>query len=61
MPLEAKSWLDENEWPDLDIDSDAFSHYTQMSKIMEQYAKEYHARKLEEAREKEITKYTKFL
>jgi len=28
---------------------------------MEQYAKEYHARKLEEAREKELTKYTKFL
>lgn len=59
--MSAADWLDRNEWPDLAVDSDAFSHYTQMSKIMEQYAKEYHARKLEEAREKEIIKYTKFL
>lgn len=46
MPLEAKSWLDKNEWPDLAVDSDAFSHYTKMSQIMEQYAREYHANKL---------------
>ena len=59
--MQATSWLDKNEWPDLAVDSDAFSHYTQMSKIMEQYAKEYHAKKLEEARKVELTKYTKFL
>ena len=59
--MSAADWLDKNEWPDLAIDSDAFSHYTQMSKIMEQYAKEYHAKKLEEARKVELTKYTKFL
>lgn len=59
--MQATSWLDKNEWPDLAVDSDAFSHYTKMSKIMEQYAKEYHAKKLEEARKVELTKYTKFL
>ena len=56
--MSAADWLDKNEWPDLAVDSDAFSHYTQMSKIMEQYAKEYHAKKLEEARKVELTKYT---
>lgn len=59
--MSAADWLDKNEWPDLAVDSDAFSHYTQMSKIMEQYAKEYHTKKLEEARKVELTKYTKFL
>ena len=59
--MSAADWLDKNEWPDLAIDSDVFSHYTQMSKIMEQYAKEYHAKRLEEARKQELTKYTKFL
>ena len=59
--MSAADGLDKNEWPDLAIDSDAFSHYTQMSKIMEQYAKEYHAKRLEEARKQELTKYTKFL
>ena len=59
--MSAADWLDKNEWPDLAVDSDAFSHYTQMSKIMEQYAKEYHAKKLEEARKKEITEFNKFL
>ena len=59
--MSAADWLDKNEWPDLAVDNDAFSHYTQMSKIMEQYAKEYHAKRLEEARKQELTKYTKFL
>ena len=59
--MKATEWLDKNEWPNKNIDSDAFSHYTQLSKIMEQYAKEYHAKKLEEARKQELTKYTKFL
>ena len=59
--MSAADWLNKNEWPDLAVDSDAFSHYTKMSKIMEQYAKEYHTKKLEEARKQELTKYTKFL
>jgi hypothetical protein len=61
MEIEAKKWLNENEWPDNNIDSDAFSHYTKMSSIMEQYAREYHAKKLEEARKKEVTQFKKFL
>ena len=40
--LKAKDWLAENEWPDIPVDSDAFSHYTNMSKLMDQFAKEYH-------------------
>jgi hypothetical protein len=32
-----------------------------MSKIMEQYAREYHAKQLEKARKKEETKFKKFL
>ena len=59
--MTAAEWLNKNEWPDLPVDSSEFSHYTQMSKIMEQYAKEYHAKRLEEARKQELTKYTKFL
>ena len=59
--MSAADWLNKNEWPDLAVDSDAFSHYTKMSKIMEQYAKEYHAKRLEEARKQQLTKYTKFL
>jgi|TARA_B110000971_G_C19898474_1_gene448794 hypothetical protein len=61
MSLEAKTWLNKNEWPDIPVDNDAFPHYTSLSKIMEQYAKEYHAKQLNDAREKELTKYTKFL
>jgi hypothetical protein len=59
--MSAADWLDKNEWPDLPVDSAAFSHYTLMSKIMEQYAKEYHAEKLEQARKTEITQFNKFL
>lgn len=59
--MSAADWLDKNEWPDLAIDSDAFSHYTQMSKIMEQYAREYHVKQLEIARKKEETQFNKFL
>tara|TARA_R110000737_G_scaffold342186_2_gene366765 strand:+ start:933 stop:1118 length:186 start_codon:yes stop_codon:yes gene_type:complete len=46
MSSGAKKWLEENEWPDLPVDSDAFSHYTTMSKLMDQFAKEYHHRAL---------------
>ncbi len=59
--MSAADWLDKNEWPDLPVDSAAFSHYTLMSKIMEQYAREYHAEKLEQARKKEITQFNKHL
>jgi len=59
--MNAEDWLDKNEWPDLAVDSSAFSHYTMMSKIMEQYAKEYHVNKLKEARKIEETQFNNFL
>lgn len=59
--MSATDWLNKNEWPDLAVDNDAFSHYTQLSKIMEQYAREYHAKKLEQARKREETQFKKFL
>lgn len=59
--MTAEEWLDKNEWPEMQVYSDAFSHHTMLSSIMEQYAKEYHARKLEEARKKEVTQFNNFL
>tara|TARA_B110000305_G_C19045423_1_gene450190 strand:+ start:415 stop:594 length:180 start_codon:yes stop_codon:yes gene_type:complete len=59
--MTAKEWLNKNEWPDVAIDSDAFSHYTKLSKIMEQYAREYHAKKLGQAKKQEETKFNEYL
>ena len=43
----AKKWLNENEWPNQPIDSDAYSHYTTLDILMEEYAKHYMKEKLE--------------
>ena len=59
--MTAEEWLNKNEWPEMHIYSDAFSHHTMLSSIMEQYAKEYHANKLEQARKTEVTRFIKFL
>ena len=59
--MTAAEWLNKNEWPEMPIYSDAFSHHTMLSSIMEQYAKEYHANKLELARKREVTQFNKFL
>jgi|TARA_B110000444_G_C18834269_1_gene595041 hypothetical protein len=59
--MTAKEWLNKNEWPDVAVDSDAFSHYTKLSKIMEQYAREYHAKKLGQAKKQEETKFNEYL
>lgn len=59
--MKAEEWLNKNEWPEMHIYSDAFSHHTLLSRIMEQYAREYHAKQLEQARIKEETKFKKFL
>ena len=59
--MKAEEWLNKNEWPEMHIYSDAFSHHTLLSRIMEQYAREYHAKQLEKARKKEETKFKKFL
>jgi len=39
--MSAKKWLNENEWPNKAIDSDARSHYTHLDILMEEYAKHY--------------------
>tara|TARA_B100000212_G_scaffold302080_1_gene248162 strand:- start:97 stop:276 length:180 start_codon:yes stop_codon:yes gene_type:complete len=59
--MTAAEWLSKNEWPEMHVYSDAFSHHTMLSSIMEQYAREYHAKQLEKARKKEETKFKKFL
>lgn len=59
--MTAKEWLNKNEWPDVAVDSDAFSHYTKLSKIMEQYAREYHVKKLGQAKKQEETKFNEYL
>ena len=59
--MKAEEWLNKNEWPDIPVDSTAFSHYTMLSKIMEQYAKEYHAKKLGQAKKQEETKFNEYL
>ena len=59
--MSAKEWLNKNEWPDVAVDSDVFSHYTKLSKIMEQYAREYHAKKLGQAKKQEETKFNEYL
>ena len=44
--MSAKKWLNDNEWPNKPIDSDAWSHYTHLDVIMEEYAKHYMKEKL---------------
>ena len=39
--MSAKEWLDKNEWENKPIESTAFSHYTMLDTLMEEYAKCY--------------------
>ena len=41
MSIESKEWLDKNEWGNQPIESDAFSHYTMLDTLLEEYAKHY--------------------
>ena len=41
MLMSAKDWLEENEWENKPVDSEAWSHYTMLDTIMEEYAKHY--------------------
>lgn len=61
MSIESKEWLNSNEWPDVPIDSDAYSHYTYLSELMEQFAKEYHEKQLTKYALVTKTKFNKFL
>tara|TARA_B100000963_G_scaffold105288_1_gene91216 strand:- start:23 stop:196 length:174 start_codon:yes stop_codon:yes gene_type:complete len=57
--MKAKEWLDKEEWENVPVDSQKWSHYTMMDKIMEEYAKVYLKYKLEEINKS--TKLNKFL
>ena len=46
MSIESKEWLDKNEWGNQPIESDAFSHYTMLDTLLEEYAKHYMSEKL---------------
>jgi hypothetical protein len=59
--MSAKKWLNDNEWPDLPIDSSAYSHYTYLSEVMEQFAKEYHEKQLVKYAIVQKSKFKKYL
>ena len=61
MSKESKEGLDRNEWPDIPVDSDAYSHYTHLSELMEQFAKEYHEKQLVKYAIVQRSKFNKFL
>ena len=46
--MTAKEWLKENEWSNLPVESEQWSHYTMMDTIMEEYAKYYLKNKMKE-------------
>ena len=52
--MRAKDWLQQEEWENVAVDSEKFSHYTTLDIILEEYAKVYLKSKL-----KEIDKNTK--
>jgi hypothetical protein len=59
--MKAKEWLEENEWENRPIESDAFSHYTMLDTLMEQYAKHYMSETLKDISNKTKTKINKFI
>ena len=61
MSKESKEWLDKNEWVDTPIDSSAYPHYTYLSELMEQFAKEYHQKQLIKMSVIEKSKFKKYL
>ena len=52
--MRAKDWLEQEEWENVAVDSEKFSHYTTLDIILEEYDKVYLKSKL-----KEIDKNTK--
>ena len=46
--MRAKDWLEQEEWENVAVDSQKFSHYTTLDKLLEEYAKVYLKNKLKE-------------
>ena len=61
MGLESKEWLEKNEWPYIPVDSDAYSHYTHLSELLDQFGKEYNQKQLVKWAIVEKSKFKKFL
>jgi len=49
--MNAKEWLDKNEWDNTPIDSSIFSHYTMLDTLMDEYAKEFLKERMKEIQE----------
>jgi len=56
MSIESKEWLDKNEWGNQPIESDAFSHYTMLDTLLEEYAKHYMSEQLKDIQIKQRIK-----
>lgn len=50
--MRAEEWLDKNEWENKAIESTAFSHYTMLDTLLEEYAKYYMKEKLKDIEKK---------
>ena len=50
--MSSKEWLDKNEWENKAIESTAFSHYTMLDTLLEEYAKYYRKENLKEIEKK---------
>ena len=61
MSIESKEWLDKNEWGNQPIESDAFSHYTMLDTLLEEYAKHYMSEYLKEDSNKTKNNMKKFI
>jgi hypothetical protein len=61
MSIESKEWLDKNEWGNQPIESDAFSHYTMLDTLLEEYAKHYMSEQLKAISNKTKNNMKKFI
>ena len=61
MSKESKEWLDKNEWGNQPIESDAFSHYTMLDTLLEEYAKHHMSEYLKELSKKTKNNIKKFI
>ena len=61
MSKESKEWLDKNEWGNQPIESDAFSHYTMLDTLLEEYAKHYMSEQLKDISNKTKNNMKKFI
>jgi len=59
--MRAEEWLDKNEWENRPIESDAFSHYTMLDTLLEEYAKHYMSEQLKAISNKTKNNMKKFI